>query len=350
MHRLLFILGCLVLAVAWGSRHWYGSGPAAARALTSLSSLAAPAADPEPGADVVGAARALLLSLDDAAREKATFAFEDPERTRWHFFPRERQGLSFEALGAGQRKLLDALLLASVGEAGAKAFHDVRYLESVLREQEGPERRDFRNPEKYHVSVFGTPSGRGRWGWRVEGHHLSLNLTLDGGRLLSVTPLFFGANPARVGEGPRKGMRLLAGVEDVARSLVRSLDDEARSAALGKKPEEIQGMLSPRHPGALPAGVSASDLSAEQRSTLRKLLGRYLGRTREDTRRSILEAIERAGPEKVVFAWRGGIEPGEAHSYVIHGPTFIAAYSNFQNGANHVHSVFRTRPADFALE
>ena len=81
----------------------------------------------------------------------------------------------------------------------------------------------MRNPELYHVSIFGEPDKAGTWGWRFEGHHLSLNFTFVNGRIFSITPSFYGASPARVKEGKHAGMRVLADEEDKARKLFRSL-------------------------------------------------------------------------------------------------------------------------------
>ena len=90
----------------------------------------------------------------------------------------------------------------------------------VLEQGKGP----VRDPELYFVTIFGTPSDHGRWGWRIEGHHISLNFTLENGKIVAATPAFFGANPAEVRQGPREGLRTLADVEDRALRLLQALD------------------------------------------------------------------------------------------------------------------------------
>ena len=170
---------------------------------------------------------AFLSSLDHEKRAKATFIFDSEERFNWGFVPRVRNGMSREGLDTLQKGRLDDLLLAILGPHGFKKAAGIRLLESVLRDLEGP----HRNPEAYFASVFGTP-GKGRWGVRYEGHHLSLNYTYDGDKLISTTPQFLGANPAEVRSGPHKGLRVLAKEEDLARELAKSLSGDQRTAGI----------------------------------------------------------------------------------------------------------------------
>ena len=60
-----------------------------------------------------------------------------------------------------------------------------------------------------------------------------------------------------------------------------------------------------------------------------------------------LAKIQRAGWDKVLFAWAGSIKPGEGHYYRVQGPTFLLEYDNTQNNANHIHSVWRDFENDF---
>ena len=80
----------------------------------------------------------------------------------------------------------------------------------------------MRDPGRYFVALFGTPSPDAPWGFRYEGHHLSLNLTLAPGAVPASTPLFLGAEPRIVPEGsPEAGARVLGEEEDAARALWR---------------------------------------------------------------------------------------------------------------------------------
>jgi hypothetical protein len=110
----------------------------------------------------------------------------------------------------------------------------VRALEVILAEiEKNPVRRD---PELYYLVFFGEPTATGTWGWRYEGHHISLNWTLVAGASIASTPQFFGSNPAEVRHGPKKGLRVLAAEEDLARAVLESLTAEQRTQIRSSAP------------------------------------------------------------------------------------------------------------------
>src|SRR5262245_16968799 len=166
------------------------------------------------GVKMTNAAQKFLDTLPAEQRAKASFAFDDKERINWHFVPREqdkkptRKGVSLEQMNAEQKAAALELLRAGTSPDGFTKATTIMSLEAILHELEqgkGP----VRNPEWYFFAVFGTPSKTGKWGWRVEGHHLALNFTIDSGKVIGSTPAVFGANPATVKDGPRKGLRTL---------------------------------------------------------------------------------------------------------------------------------------------
>jgi len=164
-------------------------------------------------------ANRFLAALDANQRGKATFAFDTDERRNWHFIPKERKGLPLREMTPYQKHLASALLASGLSQTGYIKAVTIMSLEDVLKiiESDSGERR---NPEKYYFSVFGTPSDSGTWGYRVEGHHLSQNFTVVNGRVIDA-PSFFGANPAEVRQGPRKGLRALLGEDDRGIELIR---------------------------------------------------------------------------------------------------------------------------------
>ncbi len=151
---------------------------------------------------IAEAANRLLGLLDEGQRRKALIAFESDNRLDWHYIPRSRSGLTLGEMTAAQTEAARTLFATVLNEQGLKLLDGVRLVEGVLREQQG----SFRDPERYYVSVFGTP-GRFPWGWRFEGHHLSLNVALPADGQISVTPFFAGAHPATVRDGPHKGFQ-----------------------------------------------------------------------------------------------------------------------------------------------
>ena len=297
---------------------------------------------------MTSAATAFLAALSADGRRAAVFSFDDKERQNWHYVPRQRQGVAFRDMPADARTAAHELMKTGLSGVGyAKAVNVVR-LEGVLRELEtfGGLMRD---PDNYAVTVFGTPGADARWGWRLEGHHLSLNFALVPGKPIAVTPAFFGANPAEVPKGALKGLRTLAREQDLGRTLAQAMDDVQRrrmliaTSSLG----DIVSGPGRRESLGAPVGVPAADLTGAQRELLAKLVEEYARNMRADVAEEELRRVREAGLERLYFAWAGPLEPGRAHYYRIHGPTLLIEFDNTQNAANHIHSVWHDPGRDF---
>ena len=297
--------------------------------------------------DMTTAARAFLASLDDSQKAKVTFRMEDPERQNWRFVPIERKGINLQALRADQDHLAYALLNSVFSNEGFAKAVTIMSQEQILHEMENKSPK--RNPEDYHILIFGEPSATGSWGWRFEGHHFSCNVTIAGGKVVSVTPSFMGTNPGEVREGPRKGLRVLSEEEEVARQLVKSLTEEQRKEAIlpGAAPADILSAEKPKVSALSPAGIASSKLDDTQRQLLWKVIEEYIGRFRPDLAIPVAAKLTDAGWEKLTFAWAGGTEPGQGNYYRIQTPEFLFEYDNTQNNANHVHAVWRDFANDF---
>jgi Protein of unknown function (DUF3500) len=180
---------------------------------------------------MASAATAFLAALTADGRRAAVFAFDDKERQNWHYVPRQRQGVAFRDMPAAARTAAHELMKASLSGIGYGKVLNVLRVEGVLRDLEtfGGLMRD---PDNYAITAFGTPGADARWGWRLEGHHLSLNFTLVPGKPIAVTPAFFGANPAEVRKGPLKGLRTLAREQDLGRTLALAMDETQRRRML----------------------------------------------------------------------------------------------------------------------
>jgi hypothetical protein len=293
-------------------------------------------------------ANRFLSALSSAERAKAMISFDDSERFDWGFTPRRRRGIPLKELLPEARRLAQELLRSGLSASGYRKATDVIALEGVLREIEGA----YRDPELYYFSVFGTPAPGAAWGWRVEGHHLSLNYTIAGGIAVSHTPSFFGANPATVRDGPLVGKRALAGEEDLARALVLSLEERQRARAVFRDaaPSDIVTGTAEKVDPLSPAGIAAADLTPAQNEALRRLLDEYLSRMPEDVAADRFERMRAAGLEKIFFAWAGGLQAGQPHYYRLQGPTFLIEYDDTQNGANHIHTVWRDFAGDFGRD
>ena len=293
------------------------------------------------------AAKRFLADLTPEQRANATFPFEDAERVNWFFVPIERKGLPLREMQPHQRHLANALLSAGLSQSGYMKAVTIMSLDDVLRimEKDSGERR---NPEKYYFSIFGTPGETGTWGYRIEGHHVSQNWTIVNGKVVDA-PSFFGANPAEVREGPRAGLRVLAAEEDLGYDVMNSLDAAQKKAAIvdEKAPNEI--LTSNNREAALKgqaSGLAAAKMTAAQFAKLNALLDEYVHNVPEQIAQARQEMVQKAG-RNISFAWCGSVKPGEAHYYRIQTAAFLIEFDNTQNGANHIHTVWRDFTGDF---
>ncbi len=295
-------------------------------------------------------ANAFLASLTPEQRAKATFRFQDEERFNWHYIPRVRKGLPLKEMNPPQKHLAQALLSAGLSQRGYIKATTIMSLEDVLRilENDSGERR---NPDGYFFSVFGEPAEKGTWGYRIEGHHLSQNFTIKDGRVVG-NPSFFGANPAEVRQGPRRGLRALAGEEDLGRTLVQSLSPEQKKVAI-VDPTAYKDILTTNERQAAlkgqPSGLVASKMTAQQRQMLEALVEEYAYNMPDPLAQARLEQLKKAGTN-IYFAWAGGESRGAPHYYRVQAPAFLIEYDNTQNDANHIHSVWRDLTGDFGLD
>ncbi|MBI1764417.1 MAG: DUF3500 domain-containing protein [Acidobacteria bacterium] len=312
------------------------------------------------------AASKFIASLSAEQKAKAVLAFKDDARDDWEFFPRQRKGLPLKEMTLEQRRLAHAFLrtgLSNYGYLKASAIMQMEPILGALEDARGnTERRPFRRDEElYFFAIFGTPGANEPWGWRIEGHHISLHFTLVSGELVSNTPLGFGSNPAEVREGPRAGFRPLANEEDRAREAITALDDKQRNIAIFNKsrtPGDLFTMSKRIIDPLKPAGIGLSQLNAEQREKVMAIVEEYLDRMPDEIAKQRRDALTKAGLNTIYFGWAGSVKPGEAHYYRVQGKTFLIEYDHSQNPANdttqlnpnHIHSVWRDFNGDFGRD
>ena len=303
------------------------------------------------------AANTLLASLDAKQKAQATFKFAGEERTYWHFIPAEmlkgggRKGLQIKQMNSKQRELTHALLKTVLSESGHTKVKNIMFLEDILFVLEDKNRRFVRDSEAYHILVFGKPDNKGAWGWRFEGHHVSLNYTIVNGKL-SVVPSFWASNPAVADFGPGRKLIALEVEEFAARELRNSLTTEqAKKAVIANKaPRDILTAALPEAKAIKTSGIAYRDLNKNQQAQLTKLIKEYINRHRAVVAKEDLAKIEKVGLEKIYFSWAGSTKQFEPHYYRIQGPTFLLEYANTQNGANHIHATWRDFNGDFGRD
>jgi hypothetical protein len=337
--------------------HWYGlvggSGwlllllaalPVCLTTLLSGTAAAAPAA---------ATALALLEATPKDDRKKLLQPFTDAARSDWSYVPRRRAGIPWKEMTRAQREATTALLRTALSDAGLDKVRAVMALEIALRELE-----TFgfsRDPENYAIAIFGTPApAPARWGWRIEGHHLSLHFTLEGDRHVATLPQFFGANPARVPRdiegGPRKGTRVLAREEDLARELMAALSEPLRKLALfASEPYgDIVSRSAARLSPLAPVGVRLGELPAALQATLLKLITAFAEHLRPELGEARLTRVRAGGLDDIRFGWAGSLKTGEPYYYRIQGKTFLIELDN--SGGNHIHSVWRDFEGDWGRD
>ena len=300
------------------------------------------------------AADRFLASLTPEQRAQAAFEFQSDEREKWHFIPTEmfpRNGLTIKAMTDAQRARAHDLLSAGLSQRGYLTTTTIMDLEAVLGAIERGGRMD-RDPETYFFSVFGAPSPDGAWGWRVEGHHLSLHFTVVDGTAVASSPYFFGSNPAQVRSGPKAGLRVLGAREDAARALVTALDRSQRAAAIIDEvaPDDILTGAELAVDPLSPIGVKAAALNPSQRDLLMRVIDAYTSVMADDIAAERMAGVREAGIDEVGFVWAGSTDRGERHYYRVQGPTFLIEYDNTQGDGNHVHSVWRDFTGDFGRD
>jgi hypothetical protein len=281
-------------------------GAAATAALAAVARPVLAQVEDAGRAAMARAAAAFLTTLDPRQRQTATFKLGDDERRNWHYVPRGRKGLPFKEMPPAARTAAHELMQASLSAVGYAKAVDVIRLEEVLRQAEtfGGLLRD---PEKYYVTVFGDPGAAAPWGWRLEGHHLSLNFTLVPGRAVAVTPAFLGANPAEVGSGPHRGLRALAEEQDLAFALVGRIDGSLRSRLVIATSSPGDIVSGPGRGDSLkaPAGVPLDELGAEPRALALRLLETYARNMRSDVAEAELRRARDAGWSACTLRGRG---------------------------------------------
>jgi hypothetical protein len=291
-----------------------------------------------------------LAVLPEKGRAQAMRLFEDRDRTEWHYTPRSRNGISLKEVDPKGREQIHALLRTALSASGYRKVVNIIELEIVLREIE-----TFgwmRDPERYHLTVYGTPDAAKRWGWRFEGHHLSLNFTLAGDKMAVDTPSFLGANPAMVQKGAKKGLRALGEEHDAGWALLESLGEAQRREAVFE--ERTYGDIVTANKDRVEplgaVGISAARLDEKQRALLWELIEVYAGNFEPGLAEARLARAKQGGIEALRFGWAGSTARGKPHYYRVQGPLFLIEYDASQNDGEHIHTVWRDFSGDFGRD
>ena len=293
-----------------------------------------------------------LESLDEEDLSKVRFDYADGERLFWYYPPLNRHGLSLALMSGEQKILAIKIVQSALSEKSYAQACAIIDNETLLGEIEKSSNNISwkRDPGRYFFTIFGNPKGNKPWGWRVEGHHLSLHFSIWENKVISVTPFFFGSNPAEIKHGSKRGSRILARREDLAFQIMNSLSksQQAKAIIYDKAPYDI--LTSNSSKAIIPAeeGISGGKLDVEQQEILRELVKTYVNQVDITVSQNKLESILSRGFNHIFLAWAGPVSREEGHYYRIHGGNFLVEFDNCQNDANHIHSVWRDLENDFA--
>lgn len=323
--------------------------------LVTLAGLGAKRAATRNVAQMADAATRFLGSLPAAQRSQASFAFDATERFRFHFVPTEafpRRGLTIAEMGQAQRERAHELLRTGLSQRGYMTATQIMEAEGILQMLEGGRGQFSRDPQLYFVSVFGGPSASGTWGWRFEGHHLSLQFTIVEGSITVSSPTFLAANPAEVPDGPRRGMRALARQEDAGRAMLSALDPAQRDVAIQEDitVRDVIARIALDIDPLAPIGVEARTMTPAQREVLMEIVEAYTDVMAAEIAALRMAKVQQAGIENIRFAWAGGTKRGELSYFRVQGPTFLIEFSNTMNDPNHIHSGWREFGAEFGRD
>lgn len=319
-------------------------------------------------AQMASSVNRLIRTLTPEQKAKAMIPLKDAKREKWAFVPDKfvdggRLGLPMKEMNAQQQILTHAIPAAALSNRGYIQAMSVMALEKILHDMEN--KNPIRDSELYYITIFGKPDPKGTWGWRFEGHHMSIHVTVVDGHKFSVTPSFIGTNPAKLKDGPWKGVEVLDWEEQAALRLVNSLDDDQFDKALikldaplmrdGKKLNPVKEILTHQESSADRnlfkfRGIGWSDLKEDQQKFLLRLTNLYFNRFQQQVLKGTRYKGSFKDGSKLSFAWIGGKKRGEQHYYRIMTDQFVIEFVNAQNNANHVHAVWREFDGDFGKD
>ncbi|HTH55253.1 MAG TPA: DUF3500 domain-containing protein [Cyclobacteriaceae bacterium] len=309
----------------------------------------------------------LYASLGKLQKQAGLLSFNDTSRLKWNNLPvglRARAGVGIGNMTNEQRMLVHRILSASLSSQGylkstaimhldelINGFYDSLYAKKTIDERTyGFVRKLNWSPKNYYFAFFGSPSDV-QWGFKLEGHHLSINFTFVGERI-SVTPFFIGTDPAEYLVYDYAGWRVLNQEEDLGLRLVNSLTEMQKKKAIQSTavPRDIITSAESGKRLIDNWGIPSADLNKNQRAILQNMIREFVFNMESEKAIEEYSKIEKAGLDHIYFGWIGALEEKQGHYYVINGPTFLIEFDNSggpRNEANHIHSIWREKGNEY---
>ena len=296
--------------------------------------------------DLAHTAEELIASSEKPKGAPLTYSFEDPSRENWHFFPNwsGRTGVPLYRLSAEQRLLVKKMVELLLSEDGFLEYENLRLIHGIRKDLNAPD-----NPmHRYSISIFGKPSKKSTWGWRLEGHHLSLNCTLVDGQTFSITPSFWGASPVRVSNGKYTGLELFEQEQKLSLKLVNSLSASQKKQAKldsGNGPEAVSRVSRDEYEN-LP-GIPFPELSEGQQNWLEQIVHLFAERYRPGIVEQINNHKKIFDPSTLRFSYAFSSR-GYISYFCIITSEYLIEFDN--QGGNHIHAVWRDFDGDFGRD
>ncbi|MFJ2620293.1 DUF3500 domain-containing protein [Glutamicibacter sp. NPDC087344] len=316
-----------------------------------------------PVAAMVEAAESLLgdLALED--REKLLYPVDAVQWQTWANpeFMQFDTGLRLEFQPPQVRAKVLELVKTSLSPEGYELAHGMMLINGFLGETVGLE--SILNEFSYNFAIYGTPHPTNPWGWQLYGHHCAVNCLVVDGRM-TLGPVFFGAEPNEIDEGPHQGLRAFDRRIDLATELMAALPAELRGAATLYKQIVDPAMPEGRvHPGderhlagafqdnrVIPfEGIRVADMESEAQNLVFAILDEFISPLPSGPRAARLREL-REHLDETWFSWIGGSAPGDVFYYRIQSPLIIVeldhhcgVFLDYNSPKRfHVHTVMRT--------
>jgi hypothetical protein len=301
------------------------------------------------GAASLKAAEALLATFDKATKAQFMFDLSAANRANWSNLPAGivgRSGISIGEMTEEQRDLLFEFLASSLGQEGYESVAEVIAAEAFLSADKRARRLKWA-PENYWLSFYGTPSADAPWGWQFGGHHLALNLSIEGNKVETMSPSFIGTEPAvfTINGVDYEAVRDM----HLAGYAVFTALDAARQevAKAGTIPEDV--LTGPGEDGTIPPviGLAASDMTPEQQMLLLSAINEWVSVQPNESAVQRMEELT-AGIDQISYAWTGTDEVNTPTYMRIQGPSLIIEMlstggnvGDSAQGAGHYHTIYR---------
>ena len=294
---------------------------------------------------------AFLTGLTDEQRGRTVFPTDDSEWRKWdNRHSPKRQGVGFHEMSEAQRKLAFEMLSQSLSAKGLKKTQDIMKLNGTLAELAN----NFQEYGEwlYWITVMGTPSEKGPWGWQLDGHHAVINYFVLGDQVV-MSPVFMGSEPIEAKDGRFKGTIVMQDEQDKGLKLVKALNSEQQAQAIVMNKKDGNNNLSEAYKDNIVldyVGIPASKLDVAQQKLLIELIEEYVGNLR-DVHAKVRMSEVREHLDKTFFAWIGGATTESVYYYRVHSPVILIEFDHQRRVApfrtaeptrDHIHTVLRT--------